>query len=245
MRRESGVRRREPGRSRSRAARVAPLPTLLTSAVEQRGDHPAVVCAAGGGSLSYRELDETSSRWARWLIGRGVGPGDAVAVAIPRSLESVLALWAVAKSGATFVPVDPRYPFERVEFMLADSGAALCLTVNDFSAAVPAGVEQVRLDDAATAGQVRQLPGHPISYADRTRALEGLDIAWMIYTSGSTGRPKGVAVTHAGIAGVISAERGHYEVDADARVLHVCSPSFDVSLLELLTGFSADRKSVV
>ncbi|WP_342659579.1 amino acid adenylation domain-containing protein [Rhodococcus ruber] len=224
---------------------MAPLPTLLTSAVEQRGDHPAVVCAAGGGSLSYRELDETSSRWARWLIGRGVGPGDAVAVAIPRSLESVLALWAVAKSGATFVPVDPRYPFERVGFMLADSGAALCLTVNDFSAAVPAGVEQVRLDDAATAGQVEQLPGHPISYADRTRALEGLDVAWMIYTSGSTGRPKGVAVTHAGIAGVISAERGHYEVDADARVLHVCSPSFDVSLLELLTGFSAGATVVV
>ncbi|WFS15230.1 non-ribosomal peptide synthetase [Rhodococcus aetherivorans] len=224
---------------------MALLPTLLTSAVEERGDHPAVVGAAGGPALSYRELDERSSRWARWLIGRGVGPGDVVAVAIPRSVESVLALWAVAKSGATFVPVDPRYPLERVEFMLADSGAALCMTVRDFAAAVPAGVEQVLLDDAAVAGQVGQLPGHPVSYADRTRALEGPDLAWMIYTSGSTGRPKGVAVTHAGIAGVISAEREHYGVGADARVLHVCSPSFDVSMLELLIGFSAGATVVV
>ncbi|TWH38245.1 Non-ribosomal peptide synthetase modules and related proteins, partial [Rhodococcus rhodochrous J38] len=97
------------------------LPQLLVSAVESAGDSVAVVATEG--SLSYRELDAVSSRWARWLIGRGVGPGDAVVVVLPRSLMSVVVLWAVAKSGATFVPVDPGYPAERVQFMVADSGA--------------------------------------------------------------------------------------------------------------------------
>ncbi|WP_256922657.1 AMP-binding protein, partial [Rhodococcus rhodochrous] len=104
---------------RARGRRGVLLPQLLVSAVESAGDAVAVV--EGSRSLSYRELDAVSSRWARWLIGRGVGPGDAVVVAVPRSLESVMVLWAVAKSGATFVPVDPGYPAERVQFMVADS----------------------------------------------------------------------------------------------------------------------------
>ncbi len=189
-----------------------------------------------------------SSRWARWLIGRGVGPGDAVVVAVPRSLESVVVLWAVAKSGATFVPVDPGYPAERVQFMVADSGAVVALTVSSVASVVAGAagsVPVVAVDEVSVAAQVRGLSSRPISYADRVRSLEPSDAAWMIYTSGSTGRPKGVVVSHAGVGGVIAAEREHFGVDSSSRVLHVCSPSFDVSLLELGVGFSAGATVVV
>ncbi len=189
-----------------------------------------------------------SSRWARWLIGRGVGPGDAVVVAVPRSLESVVVLWAVAKSGATFVPVDPGYPAERVQFMVADSGAVLALTVSSVAQVVAeaaGSVPVVAVDEVSVAARVGQLSSRPVSYADRVRSLELSDAAWMIYTSGSTGRPKGVVVSHAGIGGVMSAEREHFGVDGSSRVLHVCSPSFDVSLLELGVGFSAGATVVV
>ncbi|WP_255025830.1 amino acid adenylation domain-containing protein [Rhodococcus sp. D-6] len=222
------------------------LPQLLVSAVESAGDAVAVV--EGSRSLSYRELDAVSSRWARWLIGRGVGPGDAVVVAVPRSLESVVVLWAVAKSGATFVPVDPGYPAERVQFMVADSGAVLALTVSSVAQVVAeaaGSVPVVAVDEVSVAARVGQLSSRPVSYADRVRSLELSDAAWMIYTSGSTGRPKGVVVSHAGIGGVMSAEREHFGVDGSSRVLHVCSPSFDVSLLELGVGFSAGATVVV
>nr|WP_241996872.1 amino acid adenylation domain-containing protein [Rhodococcus sp. SMB37] len=223
------------------------LSQLLVSAVESCGDAVAVV--AGERSLSYRELDECSSRWARWLISRGVGPGDAVVVAVPRSLESVVVLWAVVKSGATFVPVDPGYPAERVQFMVADSGAVLAVTVSSVvdvvSVSCPPTVPVVVFDDAGLVSEVGGLSSRPVSYADRVRSVELSDAAWMIYTSGSTGRPKGVVVSHAGVAPLISAEREHFGVDGSSRVLHVCSPSFDVSLLELLVGFSVGASVVV
>ena len=232
--------------NRAHGRRGVLLPQLLVSAVESRGDAVAVVAAEG--SLSYRELDEVSSRWARWLIGRGVGPGDAVVVAVPRSLLSVVVLWAVAKSGATFVPVDPGYPAERVQFMVSDSGAVLCLSVGSSVptvSSVAGSVPVVAVDDVSVVAQVEALSSRPVSYADRVRSLEASDAAWMIYTSGSTGRPKGVVVSHSGVGGVISAEREHFGVESSSRVLHVCSPSFDVSLLELGVAFSAGATVVV
>src|SRR5699024_9658869 len=108
-------------------------------------------------------------------IGRGVGPGDAVVVAVPRSLESVVVLWAVAKSGATFVPVDPGYPAERVEFMVADSGAVLALTVGSVASGVSAvagWVPVVVVDEDAVVASVAGLSSRPVSYADRVRSLE-------------------------------------------------------------------------
>ncbi|WP_246872436.1 non-ribosomal peptide synthetase [Rhodococcus sp. DMU1] len=248
-RRERPARSRRPAPTRpQRGSRTRTqatlLPQLLVSAVEERGDHPAVV-AAGGATLTYRELDEKSSQLARLLIERGIGPGDVVAVAVPRSAESVLSVWAVAKSGATFLPVDPKYPAERVLHMVSDSGAAVGLTLTAFAADLPGSVRWTALDDPGVAGDIAARPGHPVSYADRIRPLSELHPAWMIYTSGSTGLPKGVSVPHTGIAGLITAEREHYRVTAEARVLHICSPSFDVSMLELLSAFTAGATLVV
>ncbi|MGX6508349.1 AMP-binding protein [Rhodococcus sp. SJ-2] len=133
--------------------------------------------------------------------------------------------------------------------LVSDSGAVLVVTVSSVvdvvSVSCPPAVPVVVFDDAGVVSEVAGLSSRPVSYADRVRSVELVDAAWMIYTSGSTGRPKGVVVSHAGVAPLISAEREHFGVDGSSRVLHVCSPSFDVSLLELLVGFSAGASVVV
>ncbi|MCU1646238.1 MAG: putative non-ribosomal peptide synthetase, partial [Nocardia sp.] len=223
---------------------------LLTAAVESAADAIAVRFNPTGDSadqreISYRDLDARSSQLARELIGRGVGPGDMVAIGITRSIESVLAVWAVAKTGAAYVPVDPAYPPDRIEHLLTDSGAVLGLTTREYRAALGTSTYWIELDDPVWTQRIEAHPAHPISYADRVRSLTEQHPAYVIYTSGSTGKPKGVVVTHTGLAGLAAAEREHYGVTSDSRVLHVCSPSFDVSVLELLLAFTAGATLVV
>ncbi|MGN2641702.1 non-ribosomal peptide synthetase [Nocardia takedensis] len=243
-----GVRRTARGRSRRRAG--GPLFVgLLTAAVESAADSLAVVAPATDGhprrELTYTDLDARSSRLARELIARGIGPGDVVALGLTRSLESVLAVWAVAKTGAAYVPVDPTLPTERRAYLIADSGAVLGLTVTARRDRFDTAIDWLELDDPAQRARIEARPAHPVSYLDRVRALTEHHAAYVLYTSGSTGRPKGVVVTHTGLAALIAATRERYGVDAGARVLHVCSPSFDVSVLELLLAFGAGATLVI
>ncbi|NKY52404.1 non-ribosomal peptide synthetase [Nocardia vermiculata] len=223
---------------------------LLTAAVESAADTVAIRfdptgVPADARQLTYRELDEASSRLARELIARGIGAGDVVAVGIARSIESVLSVWAIAKTGAAYVPVDPSYPPERIAHIVSDSGAVLGLTTRAHRDALGEGVDWLPIDDPAVSDRLAALPAHPISYTDRVRTLTEEHPAYVIYTSGSTGRPKGVVVTHGGLGSLVAAEREHYDVGEDSRVLHVCSPNFDVSVLELLLAFSSGATLVV
>ncbi|TQC41284.1 amino acid adenylation domain-containing protein, partial [Rhodococcus sp. WS4] len=229
--------------SRGRRARAVLLPQLLTAGVEANASRMAL--SFDGISVPYRELDRRSSQLARVLVERGIGPESFVALGFTRSIESVLALWAVAKSGAAFVPVDPNYPTDRIVHMIGDSGVVLGLTTKNHRDSLPDSVDWLVLDDAGFLATVTRQPDRPISYADRIRPLLEEHAAYVIYTSGSTGKPKGVVVTHAGLAGLVLAEREHYSVTAESRVLHVCSPSFDVSVLELLLAFSSGATLVI
>ncbi|WP_432420312.1 amino acid adenylation domain-containing protein [Nocardia neocaledoniensis] len=230
---------------RTRPTRVTALPQLLATAVETNPDGVAVVLADATralGSLSYAELDERSSRVARLLIARGIGAGDLVTIGIPRSIESVLAVWAVAKTGAGFVPVDPNYPPDRVAHMVSDSGAVFGLTVSRVAGQLPARVDWLAIDDDAMADE---FAGDPVTNADRVRQIRAEDLAYVIYTSGSTGLPKGVAVSQAGLAGFCAEQRLHYGVESDSRTLHFASPSFDASVLELLLAVGAGATMVI
>ncbi|MGW4356977.1 non-ribosomal peptide synthetase, partial [Nocardia sp. NPDC004582] len=223
---------------------------LLTAAVESAADSTAIRFNRTGApadqrEISYRDLDAQSSQLARELIARGIGPGDMVAIGITRSIESVLSVWAIAKTGAAYVPVDPAYPADRIEHLLTDSGAVLGLTTREYREALGTAAEWIELDDPAQAQRIAAHPDHAISYADRAGTITEQHPAYVIYTSGSTGKPKGVVVTHTGLAGLVAAEREHYAVTADSRVLHVCSPSFDVSVLELLLTFTAGATLVI
>lgn len=234
--------------TRTRRPRVTTLPQLMASAVEANPSGTAVVyadAAATLGALTYAELDERSTRLARLLIDRGIGPEDLVAIGIPRSLDSVVAVWAVAKTGAGYVPVDPNYPQDRVTHMVTDSRAVLGLTVAAVRADLADDVEWLTLDAADLTAEMAEYPDEAVTAADRVRPLRAEHPAYVIYTSGSTGKPKGVVVTQAGLSGFCDEQRDRYRTGTDSRALHFASPSFDASVLELLLALGGAGALVV
>ncbi|MFE1591216.1 amino acid adenylation domain-containing protein [Nocardia sp. NPDC058705] len=244
--REPREARRAP-RGRGTRKSSTPLFTqLLTAAVDTAGDAVAVAYSPVDGArreLTYTQLDGYSSQLARVLLERGIGPGDVVALGFTRSIESVAAVWAVAKTGAAYVPVDPALPAERIAYLLEDSGTILGLTGTAHREQLGESVEWLDVD--AHRDSIAARPAHPISYLDRVRPLTDQHPAYVIYTSGSTGRPKGVVVTHTGLGALVAAARERYSVGAGDRILHVCSPNFDVSVLELLLTFNAGATLVI
>ncbi|MFD0360315.1 amino acid adenylation domain-containing protein [Nocardia sp. GCM10030253] len=219
------------------------LPDVFASAVGDNGDGIAVV--AGDATLSYAQLDERSSRLARVLIRRGAGPEHPVLVAAARSMESVVAWWAVVKTGAAYVPVDPGYPASRIAQMVSDSDATLGITLSSARAQLPGSVDWIVLDDPVVAAQIDAAASGPIGDDERPRPLRASDVAYVVFTSGSTGVPKGVAITHSGIADFVSGRRADRELRRTSRVLHFASPSFDAALMEILIAVSRAGALVV
>ncbi|MFV9454763.1 amino acid adenylation domain-containing protein, partial [Rhodococcus sp. NM-2] len=169
-----------------------------------------------------------------------MGPELVVGVAVPRSVELVVAVWAVVKSGAAFVPVDPGLPEVRVRELLVDSGAVVGLSVS--GVVLPSVVEWLRVDDVSV---VAGVSGGVVSDGERTGRLVGGCAAYVMYTSGSTGRPKGVVVTHGGLANLVEEVRVRFGLWSGCRVSHVASPSFDASVYEWLMAFSVGARLVV
>ncbi|MFC9355262.1 amino acid adenylation domain-containing protein [Rhodococcus sp. NPDC057014] len=213
------------------------LPDLLSAAVASNPDGPALT--ADGRTMTYRELDAASNRLARALMRRGAGPETIVALTLPRSALSVVSVWAVAKTGAAFVPVDPRYPAARIEYLLGDSGAALGLTTVTDREALPDGTDWLLLDSPHFRTECRGCSPAAIADSERSRPLEVRHPAYVIYTSGSTGKPKGVTVTHTGLADFTAEQRDRYAVTAASRTLHASSPGFDGAVLEILLALGA------
>ncbi|UGQ42944.1 non-ribosomal peptide synthase/polyketide synthase [Rhodococcus aetherivorans] len=230
---------RGPGLHRSER----PLVELLTAGADLAPDTVAVRC--GDSALTYRELDEWSNRLARVLIDSGVGPETIVALAFPRSAEMVHCVWAVAKTGAAYVPIDPAHPIERIRHIVGDSGAVLGLTTAGHLPGLPADFDWNALDDAETVAAIARASAAPVRDADRLASLRLDHVAYMIYTSGSTGLPKGVAVTHHGLAALVQESVELYGVTDRSRVLHVCAPSFDPSVLEWLMAGASGAELVV
>ncbi|MBN4925205.1 amino acid adenylation domain-containing protein, partial [Hoyosella rhizosphaerae] len=205
------------------------LAELMKTAAAHNPEAPAVVFRDY--TTTYRELDQRSNQLARLLLAHGARPERVVAVSIPRSVQSVEALWAVAKTGAVFLPIDPEYPRDRIEHMIADSGVELVVTT------VPdhfAGRTVLDLNDTELNERITQFSGRGITEAELHAPVRVDQAAYMIYTSGSTGLPKGVVVTHRGLANYAAEQQERFGIDASSRVLHFSSPSFDASMLELL-----------
>ncbi|MFS8096831.1 amino acid adenylation domain-containing protein [Lentzea alba] len=206
------------------------LVALLELSELSTPDSTAVVFE--GAEVTYAQLHADANRLARFLLEQGAGPGRVVAVALPRSVELVVALLAVVKAGAAYLPVDPDYPADRIEFMLADAQPVQVLS----HSTVP--VSGLVLDDATDL--MAGYSAAPITDADRVRPVDPDDPAYVIYTSGSTGRPKGVVVPHRAIVNRLLWSQAHYGLDASERVLQKTPSSFDVSVPEffgpLITG---------
>ncbi|WP_141136599.1 non-ribosomal peptide synthetase, partial [Rhodococcus kyotonensis] len=219
------------------------LPGFLEAGVAANPDGVAV--HASGDDLTYRELDDITDRYARYLIGRGIGAETIVALAFPRSVEMVVSMWAVAKTGAAWVPVDPEYPVDRVRHMLSDSGAAVGITSSDRVHELPDTCDWWAIDDPAFERALEQSGAGAVTDEERIAPLDLDHPAYVIYTSGSTGLPKGVAVTHRGLSGLVDSSRELYRVTPESRFLHVISPSFDPSVLEWALTASAGATLIV
>ncbi|GLW90661.1 amino acid adenylation domain-containing protein [Actinokineospora globicatena] len=209
---------------------VTPTTTLLPDwfSAQATTTPDAVAVLANGEQITYRDLDERSNRLARLLITRGIGPESTVALSVPRSVAMVVAVLAVAKAGAAYVPVDPEYPADRVRLMLTDSAPGLVLTVAD---ALPAtfDVERVLLDSIDLSGE----SAAPITDSDRIAPLEPDNAAYVIYTSGSTGRPKGVVVSHRALSNHLAWSLRRFKGLTGHTLLH-SSISFDFTVTPLL-----------
>ncbi len=189
-------------------------------------DAVAVVCDQE--RVSYGELLVRASRVA-WLLRRaGVGAESVAGVCVERGPLMVAAIVGVWLAGAAYVPLDPDYPAERLEFMLADSGAEVLLTAGGAGGNLAAGFcgVVVRLDDAGALGG---LPGVP-----PPGQVSGAQLAYVIYTSGSTGIPNGVGVAHGAVVNLAGALRGALGAGPGVRVLQFASFSFDASVLDLV-----------
>ncbi|AYJ49061.1 non-ribosomal peptide synthetase [Rhodococcus sp. P1Y] len=188
----------------------------------------------GDRSVTYRELDASANRLARRLIAVGAGPDSLVAVALPRSVELVVALVAVVKSGAGYLPVDPSYPSDRVEFMVADASPVAVVTTPDvlagesMSAVRDGDIVVVDVSDAAG-----EWDSSPVTDFDRVAPLGAENLAYVIYTSGSTGRPKGVLIPHHTVLRLMDNTDGSFGFGGDDVWTMFHSYAFDFSVWEL------------
>ncbi|WP_455754243.1 amino acid adenylation domain-containing protein [Streptomyces erythrochromogenes] len=188
--------------------------------------------------LTYAELDARANRLARALRARGAGPEQVVALGLPRSADFVVALFAVLKTGAAYLPLDLDHPVDRLAAMVEDAGPLCLVTVDPVAGRVPrvAGVPLLELDAPDTVGELAALSDGALAEAELTGPRDGRHPAYVIYTSGSTGRPKGVVVPYAGLTNMLANHRERIFAPAvelaggrRMKVAHTVSFAFDMS----------------
>jgi amino acid adenylation domain-containing protein len=188
--------------------------------------------AGAGGRMTYAELNAYANRIARYLAGRGVRPGDNVAIGMPRSVHQIAALLAIVKAGAAYVPLDPEYPQERLQFILSDVAARLLLTSADSRLSLGGSVDAVLLEQE-TEGIDGQSPADLATESSPEMPL------YVIHTSGSTGRPKGVVMPHRAIVNLIEWQARASGAGPGAVTLQYASLNFDVASQEIFSTLTA------
>ncbi|MDH3440957.1 MAG: amino acid adenylation domain-containing protein, partial [Gammaproteobacteria bacterium] len=221
----------------SHAYPAGSLLSLLSAGIAPDGAAEAV--CMDGESMDYAELERRSNAFARYLVERGAGRGEIVGLHLERSPRLVVALLGILKSGAAYLPLDPAFPPERLEFMLEDSGARLLVSESSLAGRLSgfAG-ESVCLDEAAQA-----IAG--CSDAALEDTVRADDLAYVIYTSGSTGKPKGVQVTHGNVVNFLHSMAREPGLKRSDRLLAVTTLSFDISVLEIFLPLSVGATVVV
>jgi non-ribosomal peptide synthetase component F len=207
------------------------LPELFAAQVARTPDAVAVVGESV--SLSYAELDERSSRLARVLIARGVGPEQFVGLALSRSGDMIVPLLAVAKAGAAYLPIDLNHPPARIGFICADAESVVVLCTQHSAACLPGDVARLVIDDPQVLGEISGYSGGEVRDIERVASLSVTHPAYAIYTSGSTGQPKGVVVTQRSVVDLVGWAAAEFGVSGLSRVLASTSLNFDVSVFEI------------
>ncbi|MEO1524137.1 MAG: amino acid adenylation domain-containing protein [Planctomycetota bacterium] len=178
-------------------------------------------------SLTYREVEQRSNQIARFLQRQGVSSGDLVGICVERSEQMLVYLYAILKAGAGYVPLDPAYPADRLQYMCDHSGLTLVVTQESLREQVAEfGKHQIELDQFgseidAMETDTLDVPVNPV------------DICYVIYTSGSTGKPKGVQVPHGAVVNFLYSMQTEPGFGSDDSMLAVTTLSFDIAVLEL------------
>ncbi|MFY2561145.1 amino acid adenylation domain-containing protein [Corallococcus terminator] len=209
---------------------------LITEQARVRPE--AVAITLGAEHLTYGALEQRSNQVAHALARRGMGPGRLAGICMERSLELIVGLLGVLKTGGAFLPLDPGYPRERLRYMLRDSDARALLTQERLLERLPVQdtlqvlvLDRERLDAEPSAPlDSRVTSDHP---------------AYVIYTSGSTGKPKGVLLPHRGLVNHVTSVRGAYRLTPEDRVLQCSSISFDISLEEIFPTLASGATLVL
>jgi amino acid adenylation domain-containing protein len=206
--------------------------------------------------LTYRELNRRANQLAHYLIRLGVGPETFVALCLDRSIEMIVAVLGVLKSGAAYVPMAPYYPKERLRFMLQDTQAKLILTQEQLTKDL-IEARSSKSDDGETGSSIFDsqiktvrldadwefIARHPLENPERAATADNL--AYVIFTSGSTGKPKGVEVPHRSLNNVLDDLRSRLQVDRRDSSLFVANYCFDISVVEILLPLSVGARIVM
>ncbi len=221
------------------AAGAAPvsIPALFAQHVQRAPDAVAISCAER--SWTYRELDEAANRSAQLLYARGAEPGKCVALLLPRSAEAVVAILAVLKTGAAYLPIDPVVPAARIEFLLGDAAPVAVITTNELRPRLDGhDLPVIDLTDVRA-----PVPGAATQTGTSLPVPGPDDVAYLIYTSGTTGVPKGVALSHHNVTQLLgSLDAG---LPAAGVWSHSHSLAFDVSVWEIFGALLRGGRLVV
>ncbi|MEE4012289.1 amino acid adenylation domain-containing protein [Roseibium sp. FZY0029] len=222
------------------------LTELISATAFRFATREAVV--GGTERLTYVELEARANRLAHLLIRRGIGAEDLVAIALPRSPDMIVALLAVLKSGAAYLPLDPDYPSARIAMMLDDASPRLVISEVATAATLTDGEptsELLLLDAEATRTELAAMPVSAPTDTDRRQAIHPAHPAYVIYTSGSTGKPKGVVVTREGLSNLAYAQIDRFAISEQSRVVQFASFSFDAAFSEIATALVSGAALVI
>ncbi|MFB6477579.1 amino acid adenylation domain-containing protein [Streptomyces virginiae] len=227
------------GRGRAAFPEDADAVDVAGLVAEQAGRVPdAVAVVFGTEELTYRELDARADRLAHHLRGLGAGPDVPVAVCLERGTELIVTMLAVLRSGAAYVPLDPRHPIDRLEFVLRDTAAPVVVTQESLRGRLSGGAGAGPRTLVAVDTDAAAIAAAPVVEAAATAGPGHL--AYVLHTSGSTGTPKGVAVTRGGFRNLLCGMRETFPSPANERVLFTTSATFDIAgvevFLPLITG---------
>jgi nonribosomal peptide synthetase DhbF len=229
--------------ARERQSAWTSLPDLVQYQAERTPEALAVIYE--GKSVTYDELNRLSNRMARLLIAERIGPETIVALLMPRSVELIVALLAIVKAGGAYLPLDPAYPSDRIQYMLADARPVCSLTTSEYAQRTVHLDRQIVIDSSRVEIALTCLPDSNVTDGDRVMPLLPTHPVYVIYTSGSTGFPKGVVLPSGALVNLLAWHSEEIAGGSGTTTAQFASLSFDAASHEIFLSLTTGRTIAV